>query len=106
LSARTNNRNITGRKHEATKCNAKIQILEYLDSNFEYQPYNGFLYIYILDKSNIYKINKVVKYIVEVKLEKGYLIKVVTDLFLSRGKNGCYKKTEATRGKYLERSLV
>jgi hypothetical protein len=54
----------------------------------------------------MYKINKVVKCVVKVKLEKGYLAKVVIDLLLSRGKDSYYKETEATRGKYLERSLV
>jgi len=80
--------------------------LEYLDGDFEYQPYNGFLYIYTLNESDIYKINKAVKCVVEVKLEKGHLAKAVIDLFLSRGKNSCYKETEAAGGKYLERSLV
>jgi hypothetical protein len=54
----------------------------------------------------MYKINKAVKCTVEVKLEKGHSAKAVTDLFLSRGKDGCYKETEAARGKYLARSLV
>jgi hypothetical protein len=54
----------------------------------------------------MYKINKAVKCAVEVKLEKGHLAKAVTDLFLFRGKNGCYKEIEAAKGKYLERSLV
>jgi hypothetical protein len=54
----------------------------------------------------MYKINEAVKCVVEVELEKGHLAKAVTDLFLSRGKDGCYKETEAARGKYLERSLV
>jgi hypothetical protein len=54
----------------------------------------------------MYKINEAVKCAVEVELEKGHLAKAVTDLFLFRGKNGCYKETEAARGKYLERSLV
>jgi len=43
---------------------------------------------------------------VEVKLKKGHSAKVVIDLFLSRGKNGCYKEIKAARGKYLKRSLV
>jgi len=106
LSARTDNRNVTGRKHEATKCDAKIRILEYPDGDFEYQPYNGFPYTYTLDESDMYKINEAVKCAVEVELEKGHSAKAVIDLFLSRGKNGCYKETEAARGKYLERSLV
>jgi hypothetical protein len=54
----------------------------------------------------MYKINKAVKCAVKVKLEKGHSAKAVTNLFLSRGKNGYYKEIEATRGKYLERSLV
>ena len=54
----------------------------------------------------MYKINEAVKCTVEVKLEKGHSAKAVTDLFLSKGKNSCYKETEAARGKYLERSLV
>jgi hypothetical protein len=54
----------------------------------------------------MYKINEAVKCVVKVKLEKGHSAKVVTDLFLSRGKDGCYRETEAARGKYLERSLV
>jgi hypothetical protein len=80
--------------------------LEYLDSDFKYQPYNSFPHTYTLNKSDIYKINEAVKYAVEVELEKGHLAKAVIDLFLSRGKNGCYKEIEATRGKYLEYSLV
>ena len=106
MSARTNNRNVTGRKHEATRYDTKIRIIEYPDGDFEYQPYKGFPHTYTLDKSDMYKINKAVKCIVEVKLEKGHLAKVVTDLFLSRGKDGYYRETEAARGKYLERSLV
>ena len=54
----------------------------------------------------MYKINEVVKCAVKVKLEKGHSAKAVIDLFLSKGKNGCYKEIEAIRGKYLERSLV
>jgi hypothetical protein len=54
----------------------------------------------------MYKINKAIKYIVEVKLEKGHSAKVVTNLFLFKGKNGYYKEIEATKGKYLKRSLV
>ena len=54
----------------------------------------------------MYKINEAIKCIVEVKLKKGHSAKVVTDLFLFKGKNGCYKEIEATRGKYLEHSLV
>ena len=54
----------------------------------------------------MYKINEVVKCAVKVKLEKGHSAKVVTNLFLFRGKNGCYKEIEAIRGKYLEHSLV
>jgi len=54
----------------------------------------------------MYKINEVVKCAVKVKLEKGHSAKAVIDLFLSRGKNSCYKEIKATRGKYLKHSLV
>ena len=54
----------------------------------------------------MYKINEAIKCTVEVKLKKGHSAKVVIDLFLSRGKNGCYKEIKAARRKYLERSLV
>jgi hypothetical protein len=54
----------------------------------------------------MYKINKAMKCAIEVKLEKGHSAKAVTNLFLSRGKNSCYKEIKAARGKYLKRSLV
>jgi len=54
----------------------------------------------------MYKINEAVKCAVKVKLKKGHSAKVVINLFLSKGKNGCYKEIKAARRKYLERSLV
>jgi hypothetical protein len=54
----------------------------------------------------MYKINKAIKCTVKVKLEKGHSAKAIINLFLFKGKNGYYKETKATKGKYLKHSLV
>jgi hypothetical protein len=105
LSARIGNRNVVGRAHQYTKCSCRMSIKEHSDL-VEYTMLSGGLHTHTLDEVDMFKINDAVKNAVLAELAKGYDAKTVTNTFLSKGHDGCYKELVAAGGKYLERSTV